>query len=372
MQREYLDLGCALATRDRRSRTPAAMFLSCTRNRAGRMGKGMNEAYLALTAREARRVVPQWAVAIFSSRESIELLGQTILALLPAVVTSTFVDVVVNGNPALALQAARLVGELRSAGDTLPRLRVWRVALHDKAHAWNQYVYGIWPGAERTFFVDGYVQVHPTAMRRLALTLDTDRHALAATGVPHRGRSAARLARQMEAGHGVHGNLYLLRGSVLNALRQRGFALPLGIYRSDALLGAVVKFGLDPTRHDWDPTRIHVVRGASWDHKPLSARKPADWLVQCRRLRRQGRGVFENLAARSHLALEHRSLEELPATASELIDHWMKHHPLEVWKALVHRPVAGLALSHLTRSRDWSNVRIPPKMMAERSLGGDK
>lgn len=331
----------------------------------------MKEAYLALSARDTKPATSRWAVALFTSRESIEVLSRTILALVPAIQSSTCVDVVVNRNHTLALQASKLVQGIGVAeGET--RLRVWRVITGDKAHAWNQYVYGIWPGAERTFFVDGYVRVHPQALRRLSEALDADEHALAATGIPHCGRSAETLARQMEAEHGIHGNLYLLRGQVLKFLRHQSFTLPLGIYRTDPLLGAVIKFSLDPTRYNWDPMRIHVVREASWDYRPLSSRNPGDWLIQFRRIFRQGRGVFENLAAQRHLDHEHRPLADLPETASELIGQWMTSHPREVWRAIVRRPIASLALHSGGNPKVWSDVHVPPELMAERSLGGER
>lgn len=343
-----------------------------TRMQIARGRTRMKEAYFVLDPKRAKPAAPGWAVVILSSRESIEVLSRTIHTTAGVSGPDTLIDVVVNGNHALAQQASRYVEDIGATTACGPRLRVWNVVVGDKAHAWNQYVYGIWPGAERTFFVDGYVQVHPRAMNRLSEALDVDDHALAATGIPSSGRSAASLARQMEAERGIHGNLYLLRGQVLSSLRKQGFTLPLGIYRTDPLLGAAVKFNLDPTQYDWDPKRIRVVRDASWDRRPLSALSVGDWVTQFRRIRRQGCGVFESCAARRHLHVEHRPLGDLPGTASELIDLWMRGHPREVWRVLVKRPTASFALWSVRRSGDWSNVHVPPELMAETPLPSER
>ena len=332
-------------------------------------GSAARTVYLDLKPRDPNAISPEWTVAIFASRESATVLAQSIQALLRAIETYAFVDIIVNGNERLAQEIAEFVGGLRlDLGKSL-LLRVWEVAQGDKAHAWNQYLYGIWAGAELAFFVDGYVRVQRHAFTRIADAMRDDRHALAATGVPSQGRSAAKLRAQIIAENGIHGNLYSIRGMTLEALRREVFILPLGIYRTDALLGAAIKFNLDPVRYRWDPQRVRVVPDASWSHTPLSAMRPADWLAQLRRILRQGRGVFENLAIRRHLDIERRSLAMLPETAADLVNNWMESHPGEVWRAIVKRPLAAFSLRSVKRRIDWSKVGIAPRMLAELRSG---
>ena len=303
---------------------------------------------------------------MFAYRESPEILAQSILALLKAVGPNTVIDVIVNGNELLAVEAARFVDSLKLDGHgCVVSLRIWHVAQGDKAHAWNQYLYGIWEGAEMAFFVDGYVRVHSTALARMSAAMARDNHALAATGVPSRGNSASSMKARMLAEHGIHGNLHVIRGVTLEKLREQKFILPLGIYRTDSLLGAAMKFNLDPVRYGWDSQRIHVVADASWDHTPLSVAKPSDWAAHFKRMMRQGQGVFENLAIRRHLGIESQPLGTLPETACELANVWMKNHQQEWFAALIKHPLAMLSLNRIRRPRDWSDAFIPPRLLVQ-------
>ena len=329
----------------------------------------LRKGYVDLKLEVQQPFVPDWSVAIFSSRESPDTLADSVRAVLAAIERNAFVDIIVNGNEPLAQDIAGFVGRLKPnpAGRLL--LRVWYVAQGDKAHAWNQYLYGIWPGAGLAYFVDGYVRVHRHAFMRIATALAEDSHALAATGVPSQGHSSAKLRAEMQRSNGIHGNLYAVRAPVLEALRQRQFILPLGIYRTDPLLGAAIKFNLDPARHPWDRHRIRIVLDASWEHTPLSMTKPADLNTQLRRALRQGRGTFELLAIRQHLDMERNSLETLPETVTDLVSHWMAKQPGQFWRALARRPLSAFSLHGIKQKRDWSNATIPPRMLAVSGTG---
>ena len=330
------------------------------------VGGFLRNAYLALKKEVTSPFLPEWTVAMFAYRESPEILAQSIRALLKAVGRSTAIDVIVNGNEFLAVEAARFVDSLKLDGHgCLVSLRIWHVAQGDKAHAWNQYLYGIWEGAEMAFFVDGYVRVHPDALRKMSDAMSRDNHALAATGVPSQGSSALNMKTRILAEHGLHGNLHVIRGMTLEELRKRKFILPLGIYRTDSLIGAAMKFNLDPVRYGWDSQRIHVVADASWDHTPLSIAKPSDWAAHFKRMMRQGQGVFENLAIRRHLGIESQPLGALPETACELANVWMKNHPQECLAALLKQPLAVFSLNRIRRSRDWSDAAIPPRLLIQ-------
>jgi len=320
-----------------------------------------------------RPCLSEQSVAMFAYRESDEVLAQSIQALLKAVESNTVIDVIVNGNDTLALEAARFVDALRLDDHVASvSLRIWQVAQGDKAHAWNQYLYGIWEGAKIAFFVDGYVRVHPTALTHIAAAMASDVYAMAATGIPNQGRSAAKMKAQMLAEHGIHGNLHAIRGVTLEALRIREFILPLGIYRTDSLIGAAIKFNLDPTQYRWDPKRIHVVAEASWDHTPLSIVKYSDLRTHFRRLIRQGQGVFENLAIRRHLAIDAKPLETLPETADDLARIWIHNYPKELCEALMKHPLAAFSLQRIKKPRDWTKAIIPPRLLTQVVSGPKK
>jgi hypothetical protein len=331
-----------------------------------RDGRGMKNAYLELKPAVSGLPLPEWTAAIFAFRESAEVLAQSIQALLAASEKVTLIDVVINGNERLAQETARLVDGLRFNTKAKPAsLRIWQVEQGDKAHAWNQYLYGIWTGAGLAFFIDGYVKVHPHALARMGTVMADDHHALAATGIPTKGRSAEKMRTQLLADSGIHGNLHAIRGATLEDLRRRKFILPLGIYRTDSLIGAAIKFNLDPTQYRWDSHRIRVVADASWDHTPPSAMKPADLHSHFRRLLRQGQGVFENLAVRRHLSLNAQPLETLPETVHALVMGWMENHPQELRRALVKHPLSAFSLQHIKQKRDWSKANIPPRLLTQ-------
>src|SRR5205814_8352681 len=114
------------------------------------------------------------------------------------------------------------------------------------------------------FFNDGCVRVMPDALRLLAAKLADDEKALSVSAVHTYGRSAAYHREQMIRGGGIHGNLFGIRGEVLSLLRARHFKLPLGIYRADGLLGAIMAFNLDPRNNNWDARRLAVQGAATW------------------------------------------------------------------------------------------------------------
>lgn len=303
---------------------------------------------------------PEWAIAIFAKREAATTVSAATSAALKATRANSVIDVLVNGNPTLASQIARLgpTGTLSPAS-----IRVWSIPLGDKAHAWNLYVHEIWPAADTTFFVDGYVFVRADALHRLALALSAAPVALAATGVPSSGYSAASLRSQMVSHGGIHGNLYALKRAAMQELRRRSFRLPLGIYRTDPVLGAALAFGLDPSRHVWEPKKyISVVVEATWtvDYQPWWRRAHA----QARRVLRQAQGVIENLAVRHFFSRERRPPERLPPTVNDLASEWQRLCPAEARRLLWAHPLAWLVAHKLSKPKDWSGATEPAVLLS--------
>lgn len=301
------------------------------------------------------------AIAIFTARESLATLLRTIAAAerASADVAST-IDVVVNGNRALALDAAE---SMRSrAGTADHALRVWSVALGDKAHAWNQYVHTLAPQADVCCLIDGYARVEPGALAALDAALAAHPEAWGASGVPSVGRSAAKLKAAMLEEAGLHGNLYALRGTLIDRIRASGFRLPLGIYRNDSLLGAALCFSFDPAAHAWNPLRIVVSPDATWDYDPLNWWRVADLVAHFKRTVRQAQGVVENFAVRQHLGRERRTPESLPATTAELVGAWIKNHPDDA-HLLRSRPLCRRAIARLLAPRDWSKASVAPELL---------
>lgn len=211
-----------------------------------------------------------WSVAVFSSRESVSHLQKVVAACeLACRERSAIIDVIVNGNASLAAEFRQsLVSPANPS--SAATVRVWHVALGDKSHAWNTYIHEIRPGGAFTFFIDGYVEVLEDAFLKLEAALTTNPNAKAATGVDVMGRSAQKQASFQIAISGIHGNLYSMRRDVILQTRESGFRLPLGLYRTDAVLESCLKFNFDPATSAWDPSRILVLTNVHWRRPVLS------------------------------------------------------------------------------------------------------
>lgn len=305
---------------------------------------------------------PHWSVAIFAAREPAPTLAACIRAALAAGKSeNTVIDVLVNGNRALAEQTAQSADFGIPAGGNAS-VRTWFIPVGDKAHAWNEYVHRLWEGGT-AYFIDGYAEVRANALALLAAGLRDAPDALGATGVPTSGRSAEALRRLMLKEGGIHGNLFAIREPVMAAIRQRAFRLPLGLYRTDSLIGAALVYRLDPGQNNWDMTRMFVHPEATWDVRQTATWKPKDLWGQYKRKLRQAQGVLENRAVRQHLAVEKRSPEALPVTVSELVEKWIANCPEEARSIFLKQPLTMYAARKLRQPRDWSGTSSPPVLL---------
>lgn len=289
------------------------------------------------------------AIAVFAARESANAMSEALAAIRVAAADfPTTVDILVNGNAQLSDALAEIVRAL-PGGEADIQIRGWSMNLADKAAAWNTYVHDLWPDAEFTCFVDGYALLNPRAVVSLVDTLVRSPDTVyAATGIPSSGRSAASLAAQMTRHGGIHGNFYVLRRPAMVEIRRRGFRLPVGLYRTDGLLGAVLAYAFDPAANAWNAEAIVVDPRASWTFGALRWWHAHDWAVHARRMLRQARGILENLACKAHLAHERRAPESLPQSAFELITGWRERHPAEFWRACAANPLCWLAMRNLS------------------------
>lgn len=297
------------------------------------------------------------AVAIFSSRESPDVLARTILAVYAASDESVCVDVLVNGNGELASQIASLVEALPDYENR--RTRIWSIGMGDKANAWNQYFHSIWSDEELVFFIDGYVSLLTDSLQLLGEAVLSDGVALGGSGVPSTGRSAKQHAKEMLAQGGFHGNLCCIRGSAIASLKDRNFRIPIGLYRVDGLVGSVLSFGLDPN-NNWDRNRIYVHPRATWITPPKQWWRPRDWIDSHKRRLRQARGLLENAAIKDHLAVRKLPPETLPESAFQLINEWMKRRPEDLDRLLKKHPLARRALATIEQGSTWSDKDLAP------------
>jgi len=304
----------------------------------------------------------RWSVVILSSREDIATLCSSIEAALAATRDEpAVVDVMVNGNEPLALQAAAKFAFWPASSSTT--LRIWSLG-RDKAKAWNAYVHGVWPGAEVAFFVDGYARVEPDALGRLADALDASETALGAAAVPMVGRSASALRARMIAAPQINGSLYALRRGTVETIRSMGFRMPFGLYRLDGLLGSALAFGLDPQRHPWTPGFIAVVPGASWSRQIEHVRSTRDLVNWIGRLTRQALGAFEAQAIRDHLVHRQQTPATLPSTNAVFVWSWIRRNTVGALATIVRHPLSLPMLFQLRDAPDEHGLDAPPTLVA--------
>ncbi|MFC5477612.1 hypothetical protein [Massilia suwonensis] len=306
-------------------------------------------------------VTSRWAVAIFTARESLPVLSATVRAAIAACAgRQATIDVLINGNHALAADFADVAATIATGGCSL---RVWSIAAPDKAHTWNEYIHRIWDTGGLTFFIDGYARIRPDALAAIERRLDSAPDAMAASGVPTSGRSATRLREAMLRSGGIHGNLYALKASSMELIRNAGFRMPLGLYRTDPMLGAVLCYKLDPARHEWKGGTVVAVADATWDVDGISELSYKKLVAYFKRRLRQAVGTLESRALREHMTIKRLPPQQLPATAQDMINQWLREQPEQARKMFLKDPSCLYAARQLRAPRDWSAAQVAPLLL---------
>lgn len=289
------------------------------------------------------------------------MVRRTVSAAQIAAKNKASIDILVNGNDVLALALLPLLRAQTPSLDQ-PQLAIWSITLGDKANAWNQYLQHVWSGEEIVFFIDGYVRLNADAISLLGSTVMERAEALGGTGMPSVGRTAQSLRSQMSPHGGFHGNFCCIKGLAIGQLKKRGISLPIGLYRVDSLMGALLSLGLD-SKNKWDANRIFVHPQASWQTDPKRWWHIDDIRSQIKRVFRQSRGELENLAVRDHLRVRKQAAELLPDSASKLVLEWAQRCPAEVNPILRRSPFARLELARLGRANIERPDQAAPKLV---------
>lgn len=303
------------------------------------------------------------ALAITAARESVATLTDVVQAAIVAAGPNSCIDVLVNGNRELATALGAALEKNRPEAEAGSALNVWHLEFGDKAQTLNVIFHALKRNADLYYFLDGYARPNHDAFSWLEQALNDDPCALAATGVPSLGRSASRQRVAMQTSGGLHGNLFVLSPKAMNEIRLREFRLPIGLYRVDSLIGAVLNFSFDPATHPWTPARIVVVPEASWSFTPLSIWKLGDLQTQLKRVWRQTGGALENMAIKDHLARQHRPPEALPNSVQELVLGWWHGENRPSFIQRLTHPTWSIAIRKFRQNRDQSNAQHPPRQI---------
>jgi|GEM_PF-520975 len=178
-----------------------------------------------------------------------------------------------------------------------PQVRLVSIALGDKCNAWNVFIHEVvaerCPDRDVYFFMDGDARATKGAFDVMARALASAPHAHAASAVPVSGRNAERDRREIVEEHGLVANLYALRGSFVQRLRAKQVRIPLKLEGDDGLIGALVKWDLDPQRNGFDNERIVPCADAGFAFESMSLARLADWKMYWKRAVRYGRRRYE-------------------------------------------------------------------------------
>jgi hypothetical protein len=256
------------------------------------------------------------------------------------------VTVVLNGStdasPDVAMAAMRRLG-LRGRIGLIPQA--------DKSNALNQYIHRLRVPAPLHAFVDAYAAITPDSLGLLARALRDAPEALAAAAVPSTGRSAALLRQQMQAQPGLHGSLFMLRGSFVERMAAKGLRLPLNFYRGDGLLSSMVLHDLDAHSGDWQPHRMVVEPRATWDGPVLRPWRWSDLRRYWRRRLQQARGRLQWPALRQAIYDPARGgFAAMPPEADALALSWLAEAPAERAPRWWRDPFGALALRRMRQA----------------------
>jgi glycosyltransferase involved in cell wall biosynthesis len=193
------------------------------------------------------------------------------------------------------------------------------IDMPDKCNAWNVYIHDVIPSRASDhkvyFFMDGDARACSNAFSELARGLETDDYALAASAVPFSGRSMKRDQTNMVAERELVANLYALSRKFVKNLQLKQVRLPLGFEGDDGLIGALVKWDLDP-REQWDHRRLVPCPNAGFTFESISWLRWRDWKTYWRRRIRYARRHYEFKLLGPRLKRE--GITGMPVRISEL------------------------------------------------------
>jgi hypothetical protein len=163
---------------------------------------------------------------------------------------------------------------------------------------------------------------------------------------------------------GLHGCFFALTEVAMDEFRGKNIRLPLGLYGFDTLLGAILGFGLDPLKNQWDVKKfIYVHPEVTWSIDEKKWWRYSVIKTQMKRILNNALRVLVAGATKDHLA--HRKLppNQIPKTTEEFVLSWVQKNPKEAQKVLWRSPLSRFILRRLTEPNDWSSANRPPKLI---------
>jgi glycosyltransferase involved in cell wall biosynthesis len=230
-----------------------------------------------------------------------------------------------------------------------PRVRLVSLALGDKCNAWNVFIHEIvpthCPGQPIYFFMDGDARATARSFSSMASLMWNEAHAHAVSAPPASGRSGAHDREELMRERGLVANLYALRGEFVHRCRELGVRIPLRLEGDDGLIGALVRWNLNP-QQPMDTRLIAPCAAAGFTFESFKLSQPSDWIAYWKRMVRYGRRRYEFALLGPHLragglAAMPQDIRELYIEADRLKLSWDGLYTLTNWFALRQMRRAG-------------------------------
>jgi glycosyltransferase involved in cell wall biosynthesis len=177
-----------------------------------------------------------------------------------------------------------------------PRVHLVSLRLGDKCNAWNVFIHdtvpNACPGEAAYFFMDGDARATPGSFSAMLRLLQNERDAQAVGVPPASGRSMHHDRDELLRERGLVANLYALRGSFVERCRLSGVRIPLRLEGDDGLVGALVRWNLEP-RQPMNAQLIVPCADAGFLFEPFAVSRIADWRAYWKRMVRYGRRRYE-------------------------------------------------------------------------------
>jgi glycosyltransferase involved in cell wall biosynthesis len=243
-----------------------------------------------IASRAGRR--PSWSLAVFAHNESGRI-GAALESIVEAA-AGRDVEVWVLANGCTDATS----DEVRACATVLPHLWLAEIDVADKANAWNVYVHEvITPERAREietyFFMDGDVTLERAALALLASSLDDVPTAQAAGGMPATGRDRDSWRARMVRNGILAGNLYALRASFVDAVREQQVHLPMGLVFEDSLVSWLVATQFGRTKTVGREPQCIFCANAEFSFRSMSLLQPEDYPLYLRRKWRYARGGLQ-------------------------------------------------------------------------------
>jgi glycosyltransferase involved in cell wall biosynthesis len=222
------------------------------------------------------------------------------------------------------------------------RVELVSIRLGDKCNAWNVFIHETvpsrCPAQPMYFFMDGDARVVPGSFSAMARVMRDEPGANAVSAPPASGRRMALDRAELLQDRGLVANLYALRGTFVDRLRAAGVRIPLRLEGDDGLIGALVRWDLNP-KQPMNTALIAPCGDAGFTFDSFRVGTPSHWRAYWRRMVRYGRRRYEFalLGPRLRvggLAAMPRDIRELYEGAAQLALKWDGIYTVTNWFAL--------------------------------------